>query len=178
MGLGSRILKNTFYLTVGDKLGYVIQFVFFLYFARKFGVIPAGEYSFGFTYAYAFFVIADVGISVYLVREVARNEDGGRQLFSDCLVLRAIATILSFALAAGVIVLFLSDLSPQKLRVIGFWGGYWIFYSVADVFLSELRGHERMAMVAALGLFLKIITTTGSSSFSRSAASSILASAS
>jgi O-antigen/teichoic acid export membrane protein len=159
MGLGSRILKNTFYLTVGDKLGYVIQFIFFLYFARKFGVIPAGEYSFGFTYAYAFFVIADVGISVYLVREVARNEDGGRQLFSDCLVLRAIATILSFALAAGVIVFFLSDLSPQKLRVIGFWGGYWIFYSIADVFLSELRGHERMAMVAALGLFLKIIST-------------------
>jgi O-antigen/teichoic acid export membrane protein len=54
---------------------------------------------------------------------------------------------------------FFRDSSPQKLKVIGFWCGYWVFYSIADVFLTELKGHEKMGQVALLGLLLKIIST-------------------
>jgi O-antigen/teichoic acid export membrane protein len=159
VSIGQRILKNTFLLTVGDKLGYLFQFVFFLYFARKFGVSPAGEYSFGFTYTYAFFILADLGISVYLVREVSRDHSSDRQLFNDCLAIRAIGIVLAFLSASAILAFFFHNLSPQKLRVIGFWGGYWVFYSLADVFITELKGHEKMGQVAALGLFLKILST-------------------
>ena len=159
MGLLTRILRNTTYLTLGDKFGYLIQFIFFLYFARKFGVVPTGEYSFGFTFAYAVAVFADLGISVYLVREVSRNYSKGRRLFFDCLLLRAILLILVSLLASTTIILFFDDISSQKLKVIGFWGAYWIFYSLADVFLAELNGHEKMGQVALLGICLKLLST-------------------
>ena len=159
MGLGNRILKNTTYLTLGDKIGYLIQFIFFLYFARKFGVIPTGEYSFGFSFTYAFVVFADLGISIYLVREVARDYSTGRQLFFDCLVLRTILLILVFFLALAFLVIFFGDISTQKLKVIVFWGGYWVFYSFADVFVAELNGHENISQVAILGILLKIISS-------------------
>jgi O-antigen/teichoic acid export membrane protein len=159
MSQGKRILKNATYLTVGDKLGYLIQFLFFLYFARTFGVVPTGEYSFGFTFAYACIVFADLGISVYLVREVARDYTKGRELFFDCLVLRAFFMVLVTILASVIIAVFFKDISPEKLNVIICWGIYWLLFSLADVFIAELNGHELMGQVALLGICLRTMST-------------------
>ncbi len=159
MGHGRRILRNTTFLTIGDKFGYLLQFVFFLYFARKFGVVPTGEYSFAFSFTYVFSVFADLGISIYLVREIARDHSGSRELFYDCLVLRALSIVIIFLLAAVVLMLFFQDSSVQKLRVIGYFGGYWVFFSIADVFLAELNGYQKMGRVALLGIWLKLLNT-------------------
>ena len=106
MGLKGRVLKNTTYLTVGDKIGYLLQFVFFLYFAKQFGIVPVGEYSFAFFLTYALAVLADSGVSIYLVREVARGSSSDRQLFFDCFVLRASSLFAVFFLASLSIFLF------------------------------------------------------------------------
>lgn len=159
MSIGARILKNTTFLALGDKIGYLMQFVFFLYFAQKFGVIPVGEYSFAFFFTYAFAMLADSGVSVYLVREVARNVSGDRQLFFNCLAIRVTSLIIVFFLASIVLVLFFSDISSQKLRLIQYWGLYWIFFQLADVFLAELNGHEKMGRVALLGIWQKLLST-------------------
>ena len=159
MSQGKRILKNATYLTFGDKIGYLIQFFFFLYFARKFGVVPTGEYAFGFTFAYACIVFADLGISVYLVREVARDYSKGRELFFDCIVLRAFFIILVTIAASVILAVFFRDVSPQKMQVIICWGLYWLLFSLADVFIAELNGHERMGQVALLGICLKTMST-------------------
>lgn len=159
MSDGRRILRNTTLLTIGDKLGYLLQFVFFLYFARKFGVIPTGEYSFAFSFTYISSVFADLGISIYLVREVARDRSGNRELFYDCLVLRAVSICIIFFIGAAVLIFFFPDSSMQKIKVIAYWGGYWVFFSIADVFLAELNGHQRMGRVALLGIWLKLLSS-------------------
>ncbi len=159
MSIGRRILRNTTFLTVGDKLGYLLQFFFFLYFARKFGVVPTGEYSFAFSLTYVFSVFADLGISIYLVREVAREHSDSRELFVDCLILRAVSIGIIFMIAAAVLMLFFQNSSAQKIQVIGYWGLYWVFFSIADVFLAELNGHQKMGRVALLGIWLKLINT-------------------
>ncbi len=159
MSLGHRMLKNTTFLTVGDKVGYFMQFIFFLYFARKFGVVPTGEYSFAFTFTYIFSVCADLGISIYLVREIARDSSSNRQLFFNCLVLRAAAIVIVSISVVGILLLFFQDISLQKIRIIGYWGVYWVFFSIADVFLAELNGHQKMGRVALLGIWLKLLST-------------------
>lgn len=159
MSIGARILRNTTFLALGDKVGYLMQFVFFLYFAKKFGVIPVGEYSFAFFFTYAFAMLADSGATIYLVREVARNRSGGRQLFFDCLAIRFTSLIVVFFLASIAIFLFFSDASIQKLRVIQYWGLYWFFFQLADVFLAELNAHEKMGRVALLGIWQKLLST-------------------
>jgi O-antigen/teichoic acid export membrane protein len=160
MSQGKRILKNATYLTLGDKVGYLIQFLFFMVFARKFGVIPTGEYSFGFTFGYSCIIFADLGISVYLVREVSRNRSDGRELFFDCLILRFLLVLAVSIIAGTILAVFFNNLSSKKLGVIISWGLYWIFFSLADVFIAELNGHEKMGQVALLGICLKIMSTT------------------
>lgn len=159
MGIGTRIIKNTTYLTVGDKVGYMLQFVFFLFFAKKFGVVPTGEYSFGYYFSYTFIVCANLGISVYLVREVARDYTQGRGLFFDCLVLRLFSLILTSIVAYIILRLFFSEISPQKYNVIVCWGIHWFFYGLADVFISELNGREKMGLVALMGIGLRLFIT-------------------
>lgn len=159
MGLRGKVLRNATYLTVGDKIGYVMQFIFFLYFAKQFGVVPVGEYSFAFFLTYALAMFADSGVTIYLVREVARGSVSDRQLFFDCLVLRASSLFTVFVLASTSIFLFFNDIPMQKLNVIAAWGIYWIFYQLADVFLAELNGHEKMGWVALLGIWLKLISS-------------------
>ena len=160
---GKRILRNATFLTVGDKINNLLLFFFFLYFARKFGVIPTGEYSFGYSFAYAFIVFADLGISTYLVREVARKNSVDRQLFLDCLILKSIAILFVTSIAVAITAVFFSEFSKLKLIVLLYWGIYWLFFSLADVFIAELNGHEKMGRVSLLGIWHKLICFVGGS---------------
>jgi O-antigen/teichoic acid export membrane protein len=159
MGIAGAIFKNTLWLTVGDKIGYALQFVFFLYFASKFGVVPAGEYSFAFFLTYAFACFADQGASLYLLREVGKGRPSNRCLFFDCFVLRALSLLAVFAIAGVVIATTQSGSSAQKLHLIACWGVYWIFYSLADLVLAELNGHGMSWSVALLGIWLRFLST-------------------
>ncbi len=158
MSLGLKILKNTTYLTLGDKFGYVLQFIFFLYFAKKFGVIPTGEYSFAFFYAYALSIFSNLGLSIYLVREVAAANGGDRKLFISCLIIRILATCFIFSIGFFIAFILYSNTNQQKLNVIYCWGIYWFFYNIADAFTAELTGHEKMVPVALLGFILKLMS--------------------
>lgn len=157
MGTGSRLLRNATFLTVGDKIGYLLQFVFFLYYAKTFGVIPVGEYSFAFFFTYACAMMADSGVSVYLVREVARKNNSGRQLLVDCLLLRTVSLIIVTFIGYAILKIFFTDISIQKVNAIAYLGGYWFFNQIADIFLAELNGHEKMGRVAFLGILSKVM---------------------
>jgi O-antigen/teichoic acid export membrane protein len=157
MGTAGTIFKNTVWLTIGDKIGYALQFVFFLYFAKQYGVVPSGEYSFAFFFTYAFACLADLGASLYLLREVGRNRPQDRSLFFDCFVLRSVS-LLAVSLVAAAVVLSTGDRSVQKTHLLICWGTYWLFYCLADLLLAELNGHGKSASVALLGIWLRLIS--------------------
>lgn len=159
MGTARTILRNTMWLTVGDKIGYALQFVFFLFFAKKYGVVPAGEYSFAFFFTYAFACFADLGASLYLLREVGRGQPLNRDLFFDCFFLRVLS-LLTVSFVAGVVVFGTqAGSSGEKMRLLACWGAYWLFYSLADLVLAELNGHGKSASVALLGIWLRLLGT-------------------
>jgi len=162
MHLGTKLIKNTSYLTIGNQIGNLLQFILFLYFARQFGETVVGQYSFAFSFTFVFSVLADLGLSAYLIREVARDRSGTRKIFAVCLTLRIIALML-FSLLAVIIVFVFFDSYPQEtIKIIVLLGLYHIFLSIADVFLGEFLGHDQMGLVAALNLFVKfIISITG-----------------
>ena len=152
MGLIVKLFKNTSYLTIGNQVGNILQFLFFLFFARKFGDEIVGQYSFAFSFTYLFSVLADMGLSAYMIREVAREEPGKRQIFARCMSVRLISLAISSMLAIFVIAVFFNKFSTSYIEIIILLGIYQIFFSIADIFLSEFKGHDRMGMVALLNL--------------------------
>jgi len=161
MSIARRLLKNTGYLAIGSQAGNLLQFLFFLYFAKVFGETAVGQYSFGFSFTYAFAIFADLGVSVYLIREIARDRSGGRQLFFDGLMLRVFSVSVVFFIALVTVRLFSGDFTKEMLWIIGFLGFYQIFFSLADVFIGEFKGHEEMRLVALIGLLSKSVTVIG-----------------
>jgi O-antigen/teichoic acid export membrane protein len=157
MGLKSKIFKNTTYLTIGNQIGNLLQFLFFLYFARQFGGEIVGQYSFAFSFTYIFSVIADLGLSHYLIREVARDLTGDRQLLARSLSLRLLSLALVSLLAFFVIILFPSNFPKRIIQVIALLGLFHIFFSIADVLHAEFKGHDRMGLVALLNIFLRFV---------------------
>jgi len=157
MGLGTKLIKNTGYLTIGNQVGNLLQFLFFLYFARTFGEVIVGQYSFAFSFTYMFSVFADLGLSTYLIREVARDRAEGREIFARCLSLRLFSIAVSLLLAVAAILVFSRDLSSDTILIIVLLGLFQVFFSIADVFLGEFKGHDRMGTVALLNVFIRFV---------------------
>ena len=159
MGLIIRLIKNTGYLTIGNQIGNLLQFLFFLYFARQFGDKIVGQYSFAFSFTYVFFVLADLGLSFYLIREVARERSGTRQIFTRCLIVRLIALVLFTILAVAVVLFIFNNFPKETVQIIVLLGLYHIFFSIADIFLAEFKGHDRMGLVALLNIFVRLVVS-------------------
>lgn len=155
MGLGIKLLKNTTYLTAGNQIGNLVQFLFFLFFAREFGEKVVGQYSFAFSFTYLFSVFADLGLSPYMMREVARDQSETRQIFASCLTARLFALGVSALLAVAIILIFPSQFPKETISIIVLLATFQIFVSIADVFLGEFKGHDRMGLVALLTIFLR-----------------------
>ena len=152
----ARLFKNTSYLTVGNQVGNVGQFLFFLYFARGFGEAVVGRYSFGFSFTYVLSVLADLGMSAYLIREVARDGAGGRDLIWRGVVLRLLSLLFLSVFGVLTATVFFKGLPVDTILVLALLGMYQLFLSIADVFLAEFKGHDRMALVAVLNCIVKI----------------------
>jgi O-antigen/teichoic acid export membrane protein len=159
MNVKWRLLKNVGYLTIGAQAANLLQFVFFLYFARTFGDELVGRYSFGFSFTYVLSVLADMGVSAYLILEVARNPLGYRQWFVRGLMLRAISLAVMSLVGIVVVAVFFRDLNRSSVYVLILLGAYHLLLGFADIFLAELKGHDRMGLVAALGALIRFLIT-------------------
>ena len=157
MGLGTRLIKNTGYLTIGNQAGNILQFVFFVFFARQFGEATLGKYSFAFSFTFIASIFADLGLSAYMIREVAIDRSGTRQLFAQCLILRVLGLIIATVVAVGIVLIFSSHFSNDTVAIIVLLGLYHIFFGIADIYLGEFKGHDRMGLVAVIDIFLKLI---------------------
>ena len=157
MSLGPKLIKNTTYLTLGNQIGNLLQFLFFLFFARQYGQIVVGQYSFAFSFTYLLSIFADLGLSAYIIREVAKDKSGTRQIFVRCLTLRMLSIILFFSIGGLIITVFPDKFSRNDILIVLLLGGYHILFCVADVFLAEFIGHDQMGLVSLLTIFLRFL---------------------
>lgn len=162
MGLITKLFKNTGYLTIGNQIGNLLQLLFFLYFARRFGEKIVGQYSFAFSFTYIFLSFANLGLSAYMMREIARDRSGNRQIFAKCLSLRFFFIALSSLLAIVIVLVFFGNFSKETIKIIVLLGLFQIFFSIADIFLAEFKGHDQMGLVSILNIFFRfVIAGTG-----------------
>jgi O-antigen/teichoic acid export membrane protein len=151
------LLKNVGYLTLGSQAANFFQFVFFLYFARSFGDEAVGRYSFAFSFTYVMSVLADLGVSAYLTCEIAKRPTDYARLLARGLVLRLSSLAVLAVVGTIAVAKLFGGLDPENVYTIALLGGYQFFCGVADLFLAELKGHDRMGVVAALNVTVKLL---------------------
>lgn len=145
------ILKNSSYLLISQFLVKAFAFLYAIFLAGNVGAADFGTYSAALSIFGLMSLFADLGINRVLTRDIARDEGNLSKLFSTALLLRALASAVSFF---GLTVFFyLTDSSSLRFMLTSIALLSLVPQSVAlsvDAVLIALK----KAPLSALGFFL------------------------
>src|SRR3989338_11306241 len=155
MGAVRNISRNMMFLTAGELVSKILQFVLMVYAARLLDQASFGKFSFALSLSFIAIIAADLGINQLLIREIARSKKSVSKYFINAFVVK-----MPFALVAYLfIIILLNSLSyPKDTRYVVY--AIWIFTIISnftDLFYSIFRAFERMfydSMIKILRMLL------------------------
>ncbi len=146
MAANHQILRSTVYLTVSRIVGDLVYVVFYVLFSRAFGRVGVGLYAFVLEFSGTLFIVADYGLSQYLVREISRKKDQLPQYLGTFMVLKGFSMLVIFGVMVWLAPLFhLDQRGIWALLVIGLAQAC---YTFGELLRSAFAAHERLAEVA------------------------------
>ncbi len=93
-----KIAKNASFLLVSQIISYIFTFFITMYAARYFGAVGFGIWAIALSITGIFGIIADMGMSTLMVREVSRNLSLADKYLSNTLLIKVILSILAVLL--------------------------------------------------------------------------------
>jgi len=143
-----RLVKNSAWLFIAEALSKVMALVVQIMAARYLGERGYGIFSFAFAFAGSFIVFIDIGLGIYLTREVARKPDQAREYLRNIFALKwALTLIILFVLA---IIFNWTAFPQQTMQVVMAIGLALIVNGYADMYVALFRGLEKISLVAVL----------------------------
>ncbi|GEM_PF-1477462 len=143
MATARRIAKNVFFLVSSTLVQKFLSFLLILYLARALSVQNFGVYSFVFSFIVMFSVVADLGISSFLVRELAKNKTNTGKLLGSAALLKTFLSLLAVAMVFASIVLLKYDAFIVQLVVLA--GISMVLDSMAGLFRTIFFAAEQMS---------------------------------
>ena len=145
------VAKNTGVLFVSQIISYILGFFFIMYITRYLGPEEYGILSFALAFTTIFGIMADLGLSQFIVREISRDPSLAPKYLGNALGIKIIASLLTFILAA----LIINGLNyPTKtVDVVYLIALYVLFNSFIQLFYSLFQSYEKMEY-QAIGLVL------------------------
>jgi O-antigen/teichoic acid export membrane protein len=141
-----RLAKNTGVLFVAQILSYILGFLYLMYTARYLGPAAYGILSFAMAFTVIFGIMADLGLSQFVVREVSRNKSLASKYLGNALVLKIIASLFTFILV--VIAINLLDYPKNTINVVYLIALYVLINSFSQIFCAIFQSYEKMEYMA------------------------------
>lgn len=95
--LAGLIFKNAAFVTVGMVLLKVANFIFHVYVVRRLGDNRMGQYATALAFVGIFQILAELGITQFVSREIARDREKIHTYFWNLVVVRALLALLNMA---------------------------------------------------------------------------------
>lgn len=154
------VLRNSAFGMGAQLIIKVLSFIFTVLIVRNLGAEDYGQYMAVLAFGAIFVFIADLGLSPYTVREVARmrGQPGGdqqiAQLYSDVLMLRFLLSILAAALLIGAA--WLTGRPTMMVIAIALGTIGLLMYSLQGTSDSLLAGHERLDLSSGAKILYQV----------------------
>lgn len=154
-GTARTVSKNFAALTSAHILAKFIGLGLFVCLARYLGAVNLGKYSFAVAFAGMFVVLADLGINVLIVREVARHREEATKYLNNIIVLKVILLLLVYLLIFAVAsIIPIPMITRHLVYLIGL---YLLFTALAETGYSFLRAYEKMEYEAFTLVFCRLV---------------------
>ena len=157
-----RIAKNTVFLTIGEFSTRIFSFVLVVAIARYLGDIGLGAYGFVFAFTDLLLNFIDLGMPMYISREMAKNKATSGMYVSNVLGLRVlmIPAIPIIALIMWLVAAFIIHATtPQTMLVTALAIIGMIFNFLNDPFRIVFMAHERDEYYSSLIIFERLMFT-------------------
>jgi O-antigen/teichoic acid export membrane protein len=141
-----RLAKNTGVLFVAQIISYILGFLYLMYTARYLGPGAYGILSFALAFTVIFGIISDLGLTQFMIREISRNKSLASKYLGNALVLKIIASIITFTLV--VITINLLDYPKETIIVVYLIALYVLINSFSQVFSTIFQSYEKMEYLA------------------------------
>ena len=147
-------LANFVITLLGRVLENLIIIVFSAVAARMLGQETFGQFVYGISVAMFLNVFPDLGLSTFIVREIAKDKNTGIQLFGRLFFprLMALCILLLLTYFASFFFWHAADLRQTVLYLTFAYG----LFSLSDFFLDLFRGNEEMHWPALLSVSFKL----------------------
>lgn len=141
-----RLTRNTAYLTAAFVVQKVVSSLYFLLYANLVGPSVAGAYLFAFSFASLFSILADVGLSPLIIRDVARQPSQAAGLFRSAVRLKLWTTLGAGAVIAVIAPRFIEP--GLRLQLLVFTTAFILLESFSLTAYGVLRGLQRLRFEA------------------------------
>jgi len=179
------VLKNTFWLFIGEIFGRIIKLGLVVYATRLLGAEGWGAFSYGLAFVSLFYIFADIGINIFVTRELSKEKTDQWEYIPSAFILKVSLLLLSFIVS----IILIPKLGSKviELKIILAIALFNFSESLREFALSINRAFQRMereALVkivaggatAALGIYLLSTYSTPLSLATAYAGGSIIAS--
>jgi len=152
--LSQTVIKNTFWMSVGQITSRVIRAVLIIYAARILGAAGYGAFSYALSLAGFFTIFADIGLTPLLTRDTSKNPALRNQYIGTAFVIKLGLLAISSAiiLAAYPALNKITEAAPLLPLIVLLFA----FDSVRDFTFAITRSLEKMEMEAGINVFTNI----------------------
>jgi O-antigen/teichoic acid export membrane protein len=137
-----RVAKNTGVLFVSTIITFILGFLYMIYIARYLGPEVYGILSFAIAFTIIFGILADLGLSQLMVRELSRDKSLASKYLGNTIVMKIIASIITFLLI--ILIVNLIHETIINMVVIYLIALSVLINSFSQIFYSVFQSYEKM----------------------------------
>lgn len=158
MNVVQRLFKNMGFTAFSQFFTAIIAFILLIYIARYLGEDGYGIYNFALSFTILFTIFSDLGITQFIIREIARKKAATNYYLTNAFLIKCILSIVAFGLIVAII--WIIDY-PQDIRtIIYLFAIYNILISFSELFTSIFQANEKMEYASIVQVTEKLILIT------------------
>lgn len=150
-----RIAKNIGMSGISQLAVSILAFILMIYIARYFGPAEYGVYSFAISFTTLFAIFADIGLSQFMIRNIARNKKLSEEYITNVSIIKIVLSIITLGLISFTVNLM--NYPSDIVYIVYLFGVYTILTSFAQMFMSIFQAFEKMEYVAIVTTIEKMI---------------------
>jgi len=155
MNTVQRLVKNIGYMGLSQILISVLGFLLTIYLARYLGEEGFGIYNFAIYFTAIFITIADLGISQFMTRELARDHGLFDKFIVNALIIKIPLSVITLFLIVAVINIM--GYPQNIIQLVYLFGIYTIFSSFILTFKSIFQAYEKLEYTSLLIILEKTL---------------------
>ena len=136
------IVKNIEFLYRGEIINQLLTLILVIVISRVLGDVGLGKYSFAFSFASIFLLLADFGLPTLITKEVAKDKKLAEEHLSKTFTLKLFLNFITFLIT--VLAIFVSKKDTETIVLVALAAVAMFFYNFAGIFRSVFQAYEAM----------------------------------